>query len=148
MMWVRLIGSVFILGSGIVSARSENESIGGMEACFRAARVSDANCSKLPDDPVLRLDCIQKTRSAQLECVEHVLSGTPAEPATPKTPGEATQSEPAANAVLPQDFSERVSPPTQTGTLATPAGIPSAEESKSAAPNTVRTIPPGQRLDS
>ncbi len=86
MMWARLIGSVLILGCGIVSVRSANESnesndsIAGMDSCFRAARVAEAICLKLPDDPALRIDCAQKTRSAQLECLEHVLSETPAGP--------------------------------------------------------------------
>jgi hypothetical protein len=140
MMWAWLIGSVFILAGGIVSARSANESFAGLESCFQAARIADAICSRLPDDPAQRLDCIQKTRSAQLECLEHVLSKTPPGPVTPKTPSEATRSEPPASGALPEGSSERVSPPGQTGTLETPAGIPSAEESNRKA--IVRTNPP------
>jgi hypothetical protein len=148
MMWTRLIASVLILGGGIVSARSANESIGALELCFKAARIADAICSKLPDDPAQRLDCFQKTGSAQLECLEHVLSETPAGPATPKMPSEAARSEPSASAApatpktsseaprpeppasvaLPEGSSERVSTPAQTGTLETPPGI-SAEKS-------------------
>jgi hypothetical protein len=131
MMWARLIGSVFILAGGIVSAQSASESFAGLESCFQAARIADAICSKLPNDPAQRLDCFQKMRSAQLECLEHVLSETPAGPATPKTPSEATRSEPPASAALPEGSSERVSPPGQTGTLETPAGISSAERSNS-----------------
>jgi hypothetical protein len=131
MKWARLIGSVIILGGGIVSARSANESVAALESCFQAARIADAICSKLPNDPAQRVDCFQKMRSAQLECLEHVLSETPAEPATPKTPSEATRSEPPASAALPEGSSERVSPPGQTGTLETPAGIPSAKRSNS-----------------
>jgi hypothetical protein len=149
MRWGRLIGSAFILAGGIVSARSADESAGALESCFKAARIADAICSRLPDDPALRLDCFQKTRSAQIECLEHVLSETPAGPATPKTSSEATRSEPPASAApatsksppeaprpeppasaaLPEGSSERVSPPAQTGTLETPPGIPSAEKS-------------------
>jgi hypothetical protein len=149
MRWARLIGGVFILGGGIVSARSANETADALESCFQAARIADAICSKLPNDPALRLDCFQKMRSAQLECLEHVLSETPAEPATPKTPSEATRSEPPASAAsetpktpseaprpeppastaLPESSSERVSPPGQTGTLEKPAEIPSAGKS-------------------
>src|SRR5258708_39908362 len=104
MMWARLIGSVFILGGGIISARSANESVTALESCFQAARIADAICFKLPDDPALRLDCFQKTRSAQIECLEHVLSETPGGPA--KTPSEATRSEPPASAALPEGSSE------------------------------------------
>jgi hypothetical protein len=150
MRWARLIGSLFILGGGIVSARSANETADALESCFRAARIADAICSKLPNDPALRLDCFQKTRSAQLECLEHVLSETPAgptpktpseatrseppasaAPATPKTPSEAPRPEPPASAALPEGSSERVSPPGQTGTLEAPAEVPSAEKSNS-----------------
>ena len=141
MKWARLISSVFILGGGIVSARSANESVAALESCFQAARIADAICSKLPNDPAQRVDCFQKMRSAQLECLEHVLSETPAEPATPKTPSEATRSEPPASAALPEGSSERVSPLGPTGTMETPAGIPSAEKSDSPPKAIVRTNP-------
>lgn len=151
MRWARLIVSVFILGGGIVSARSANETADALESCFRAARIADAVCSKLLDDPALRLDCFRKRRAAQLECLENVLSETPAGPATskppseatrseppasaapetPKTPSEAPRPEPPASAALPEGSSERVSPPGQTGTLETPAQIPSAGKSDS-----------------
>jgi len=141
MRWARLIGSVFILGGGIISARSANESVTALESCFQAARIADAICFKLPNDPAQRLDCFQKTRSAQIECLEHVLSETPAEPATSKTPSEATRSEPPASAALPEGSSERVSPPGQTGTLETPIGIPSAEKSNTPPKAIVGTNP-------
>jgi hypothetical protein len=137
MMWARLIGGVFILGGGIVSARSADESVAALESCFQAARIVEAVCSKLPIDPAQRLDCFQKTRSAQLECLNHVLSETTARPATPKTPSDATRSE--SPAAKPEGSSERVSPAGQTGTLETPAGIPSPEKSKAI----VGTNPPG-----
>jgi hypothetical protein len=162
MRWARLIGSVFVLGGGIVSARSADENLAGMESCFKAARIADAICFKLPDDPALRLDCFQKTRSAQLECLEHVLSETPGGPATPKSSSEATRSEPPASAApatpksppeaprpeppasaaLPESPAERVSPPAQAGILETPAGVPSAEKSNSPPKAIVGTNPP------
>ena len=140
MRWATLIGCVLILGGGIVSARSANESVTALESCFRAARVADAICSKLPNDPAQRVDCFQKTRSAQLECLEHVLSETPAEPATPKSPPETPRPEPPASAALPEG-PERVSPPAQTGTLEAPAGVPSAEKSNSPPKATIGTNP-------
>jgi hypothetical protein len=141
MMWVRLIGSAFILGGAIVSARSADESVAALEACFQASRIADAICSKLTDDSALRLECLQKTRAAQLECLEHLLSETSA--ATPKTPSETTRSEPPASAALPEGSSEHGSPPTQTGTAEAPAGIPSAEKSNSTLEAIVGTNPPG-----
>ena len=133
----------------------------GLEACFKAARIADAICSRLPDDPALRRDCFQKTNSAHLECLDHVLSETPAGPATPKTRSEATRSEPPASAApampktpseaprpappasaaLPEGSSKRVSPPGQTGSLETPAQVPSAEKSNSPPKAIVRTNP-------
>jgi hypothetical protein len=141
MMWARLIASVFIFGGGIVSVRSANESVAGMESCFQAARIADTICAKLPDDPAQRLDCFQKTRSAQLQCLEHVLSETPAGRATPKAPSEAPRPQPPASAALPEGSSERVSPPGQTGTLEAPPGIPSAEKSNSPPKAIVGTNP-------
>jgi hypothetical protein len=159
MRWARLIGSVFILGGGIVSARSANEAADALETCFKMARTADAICSKLTSDPALRRDCFQKTSSAQLECLERVLKETPAGPATQNAPSEATRSEPRAgaapvtpktpseatpeppaSAALPEG-SERVSPPGQTGTLETPAEVPSAEKSNSPPKATIGTNP-------
>jgi hypothetical protein len=117
MMLARLIGSVVFLTAGLVGARSANESMTGLESCFQVARIADAICSKLPNDPAQRLDCFQKTRSAQLECLEHVLSETPVGFPTPKTPSETTRPEP-------------------------PAGIPSAEKSNTPPKAIVRTSPP------
>ena len=149
MMWARLIGSVFILGGGIVSARSANEGTGALELCFQAARIADAICSKLPDDPALRLDCFQKTRSAQLECLEHVLSETPA--ATPKTPSEATRSEPPANAgparqKSPSDAA-RSEPPASAApaTPNSPSETARSEPPASAAPATPNSPPEAPR---
>jgi hypothetical protein len=141
MMWVRLIGSVFILGGGLVSARSGDESVAALESCFQSSRIADAICSKLPADSALRPDCFQKTRSAEFECLEHALSETPA--ATLKTPSETTRLEPPGSAALPERSSEHNSPPAQTGTLKMPAGIPSAKKSNSPPNAIVRTTRPG-----
>jgi hypothetical protein len=107
----------------------------GLESCFQAARIAGEICSKLPNDPAQRLDCFQKTRAAQLECLGHVLSETPAGPTTPKAPSETTRPEPPATAKLPEGPSERVSPeqPSQTG---------SSEKSVSLPKAIVRTNPP------
>jgi hypothetical protein len=127
--------------AGPIGTRSANESMTGLESCFKAARIADAICSKLPDDPALRRDCFQKTNSAQLECLEHVLSEAPAGPATPKTPSEAARSEFSPSAALPGGSSERISPPRQAGTLETPAEVTSAEKSGSPPKAIVGTNP-------
>jgi hypothetical protein len=126
MMWARLIGSVFILAGGIVCARSADEgAAAGLEFCFQAARIADAICSKLPNDPAQRLDCSQKTRAAQLECLEHVLSDMPAGPSAPRDSSGSLPSGPPANAALPESPSKQVSPeqPGRTG-LSTGSNLP------------------------
>ena len=104
-MWaVRLIGSLSILAAGIICARSANDGVEGLESCFQAARVADGICSKLSDDPAKRLDCLQKTRTAQLECIEHVQS----EPA-PQNSSTSPSSGTPASAALAESSTEEVS---------------------------------------
>ena len=129
MMWARLIGSVFILAGGIVGARSADEGIAaGLESCSQAARIADAICAKLPNDPAQRLDCSQKTRAAQLECLEHVLSEAPAGPSAPRDSSGSQPSRPPANAALPEGLSKQVLPeqPGRTGSsgISTGSNLP------------------------
>ena len=135
MMWVRLIGSVFILAGGIVCARSADEGVAaGLESCFHAARIADAICSKLdPNDASPRLDCFQKTRAAQLECLEHVLSETPAGPSAPRDSLGSLPSGPPANAALPESSSKQVSPeqPGRAGSSGMSTGSNLPQESNS-----------------
>jgi hypothetical protein len=105
MMWaVRLIGSLSILAAGITCARSANDGVEGLESCFQAARVADGICSKLSDDPAKRLDCLQKTRTAQLECIEHAQS-EPAPQNSSKSPSSGTP----ASAALAESSTEEAS---------------------------------------
>jgi hypothetical protein len=128
MMWVRHIASVLILTGGIVAARAANESVAtGLESCFQAARTADAICSKEIEDPAQRVDCLQKARSAHLECLEHVLSETPTGPAAPKAPSEASRSKPPATVAPPKGSLPGQS--SQTDSSQTPTGVPSAKDS-------------------
>jgi hypothetical protein len=105
MMWaVRLIGSLSILAAGIICARSANDGVEGLESCFQAARLADGICSKLSNDPAKRLDCLQKTRTAQLECIEHAQS----EPA-PQNSSKSQSSRTPASAALAESSTEEVS---------------------------------------
>ena len=147
MMWVRLIGSALILGGGIVSARSADEGVAALESCFQASRIADAICSKL--DPALRLDCFQKARSAQLECLDHIMSEMQA--ATPKTPSEATRSEPPASAGPARQKSPseaaRSEPPASAApaTPNSPSEAARSEPPASAAPATPNSPPEAPR---
>jgi hypothetical protein len=115
-----------------VGTRSADGSIVGMESCFQAARIADAICFKLLNDPAQRLDCFQKAGAAQLECLDRVLSETPTSPTTPKAPSETTRHEPPAAVTLPEAPSERVPPNRQ---------IDSSEKSDSRS-NAIRPNPP------
>lgn len=144
MMWARLIGGVFILWSGIVCARSANEIVVGLESCSQAARITEAICAKLQNDPAQRSDCFQKMRAAQLECLEHVLSEAPAAPTAPKTTSEPTRSDPPATAASQEASPERVSPeqPGRTGSSEMSPRNPSAETSNSPPQTIGRANPP------
>jgi hypothetical protein len=66
-----------VLG-GAVCAQTANEAVKGLESCFELARANDAICSNPANSAVERLDCLQKARTAQLECLEHTQSEMPA----------------------------------------------------------------------
>jgi hypothetical protein len=91
-----------LLTAGSVAGARANDGASGLESCFQAARLADAICSRLDNDPVQRLDCFQKTRAAQLECLEHVLSevSTP-KGAAPEHPSGSVRPEPPANSAAP-----------------------------------------------
>ncbi len=72
MMRASLIAVVLSSVGGAVCAQSANETVAGLESCFQSARHADSVCSNLPNDAVQRLDCLQKARTAQLECLRHV----------------------------------------------------------------------------
>jgi hypothetical protein len=97
-----LIAIVLSGVSAAVCAQSANETVTGLESCFQSARHADSICSNPENDAVQRLDCLQKARTAQLECLQHVSSTT--------SVGSAVTEKPAA-----------------TAALATPAGTASPE---------------------
>src|SRR6476469_152942 len=106
----RTLAQELATAAGPIGAQSANERMTAMESCFQAARIAEAICSKLPNDPAQRLNCVQKTGAAQLECLDRVLSETPASPPAPKPPSEMTRQAPPATATLPEAPSARVSP--------------------------------------
>lgn len=104
-MW-RLVAAALLIAGSAVGVRA-NDGATGLELCFQAARLADAICSRLENDPVQRLDCFQKTRAAQLECLEHVLSEVSPKPevspkvAAPQLPSGSVRPEPPASATPP-----------------------------------------------
>jgi hypothetical protein len=57
---------------GAVCAQPANQGPTGLESCFESARAADAICSNPANDALQRLDCLQKARTAQLQCLEKV----------------------------------------------------------------------------
>lgn len=103
-MWTRLASLALCLAGGTAQAQSANESVSGLESCFQAARVADAICSKLPNEPAQRVDCFVKARASQLECLERVLSEAPAPPGNSS---EMARPAPPVDSAPPETSSER-----------------------------------------
>src|SRR6266852_9366741 len=77
---------------GAVCAQPANEGAKELEACFQSARRAESICSNLPNDAVQHLDCLQKARTTQLECLRHV--------PPPTSDASAAAEKPAATAAL------------------------------------------------
>jgi hypothetical protein len=133
-MWTRLASvapSVALCLAGFAAhAQSANESATGLESCFRAARLADATCFKLPNDPAQHLDCFNKARTAQLECLERVLSEAGARSAATGSFSETAPPAPPVDAAPPEAPLERPDPKEadRTDRPESPVGIAPADE--------------------
>jgi hypothetical protein len=116
-------GIVLSIVGGAACAQPANEAIKGLESCFQVARLADAICSNATNDPVQRLDCFQKARAAQLECLQH-LPLMSAGPAAPEIPSTGTVSPTTPPGTVQPEMPRAVSPGMPTGTASTevPAG--------------------------
>src|SRR5450631_1852169 len=95
---------IAILLSGVgttVCAQSANERIKGLESCFELARTADAVCSNPANDAARRLNCLQKARDAQLDCLKYVALQPSAGPAPSEKAGAPDVSNGAASPELP-----------------------------------------------
>lgn len=72
MMWIRLFAIVLCCVSYAVCAQAANETVTGLESCFRLAHRADLICSNLANDAAQRTNCLQKARTAQLECLQRI----------------------------------------------------------------------------
>jgi hypothetical protein len=106
-MWIRLASFALCLAGGTAPAQSANESVSGLESCIQAAHLADAICSNLPNDPAQRVDCFTKARTAQLECLERVLSEAPVRSAPPGSSSEMARPAPPVDTAPPDASSER-----------------------------------------
>lgn len=105
---------------GAVGAQSLSEGMNDLESCFQSAREADAICSNPTNDPAQRLECFQKARAAQLECLEHAAAGTSAAPAAPDLPTAAVSPQTPAVAAAP-DKPDAVTPADNPAAPAKPA---------------------------
>jgi hypothetical protein len=106
-MWIRLASFALFLAGFTAPAQSANESASGLEACFQAARLADAICSKLPNDPARRVDCFKEAQTTQLECLERVLSEAHAQSAAPRSSSETARPTPQVDTAPPEASLER-----------------------------------------
>jgi len=129
-MWTRLASIALCLAGFAAHAQSANESAAGLESCFRAARLADATCFKLPNDPLLHVDCFTKARTAQLECLERVLSEATSRSAATGSSSETARPAPPVDAALPEAPLERPDPKEadRTDQPENSAGIAPADE--------------------
>jgi hypothetical protein len=90
-------------------AQPGNEGPTGLESCFQSARAADAICSSPENDAVQRLDCLQKARTAQLQCLEQV---------APKSSAGSPPSEKSVGAGASEMTSGTASPALRSGAAA------------------------------
>jgi hypothetical protein len=149
MMWIRPIGIAFFLVGETVSAQSASESITRLESCFQAARLADAVCAK-QEDPTQRLDCFEKMRTRQVECLEHVLpeAATASESPGGKPPlaPPSSATEAPLKAVSPKEPDQTEPSGMSTGSI--PADKSNSPQMPSDTPTaTIRSDAPGKSAE-
>ena len=102
MMRISIIAIALSIVAGAACAQSANRGLEGLESCFQAARLSDAICMNLSKAPAQQVDCFEKARAAQLECLQHVPVGTSARSALPERP-TGTVASPAPRGLVQSD---------------------------------------------
>jgi len=129
-MRIRLATFALCLAAVTAHAQPTNDNMSGLESCIQAARLADAVCAK--DDPAQHGDCFAKARSAQLECLDRVLSGSPAGTAPPASSAATVRPEPPVEAASPQAAPEPPAPAStetsRTDQPDVPVGSAPAEE--------------------
>jgi hypothetical protein len=105
-----LIAIVFASVGGAVCAQPANEGAKALETCFQSARAADAICSDPKHGAADRLDCLQKARMSQLECLERISRGKAAGSAPPEKRAGTGSTELPTATVLPDKPTAAVSP--------------------------------------
>jgi len=137
---------IAILLSGVgtaVCAQSANEPIKSLESCFESARAADAVCFSPTKDAPRRLDCLQKARDAQLDCLKYVALQPSAGPAPSEKAGTLDAPNGAASPelanVAPDHSVAAVLPnkPTAAASSDAPAASASPDKPTTAAPSDI-----------
>jgi hypothetical protein len=105
-----LIAIVFASVGGAVCAQPANEGAKALETCFQSARAADAICSDPKHGAADRLDCLQKARMSQLECLERISRGKAAGSAPPEKRAGTGSTELPTATVLPDKSTAAGSP--------------------------------------
>jgi hypothetical protein len=106
-MRTRVAAVALCLAGVTAQAQPADDNMSRLESCIQAARLADAICSKIMNDPAPRGDCFAKGRAAQLECLDRVLSEAPTAPVSPGSASEMARPEPPVEAALPKASAER-----------------------------------------
>ena len=132
MMRVPLIAIVLSAVGGAVCAQPANDVAKELETCFQSARAADAICSDPKHGAAERLECLQKARTSQLECLEQSLRGSSAGSAppektvgttgVPEIPSVAVSPDKPANIVVPN--SAQATAPSEMATGAVSSEVP------------------------
>jgi hypothetical protein len=126
----RSLAIALLLAASGGGVRAEDEFGKSLEACIDKARHADATCSRMTDAPTQRLECFEKARADQLNCLEHALSDAPTGATASDHHLEAAQPEQPAKIVTPAPTLQPQ--PQQEGVQATAQRSP--QESSSQTP--------------
>jgi hypothetical protein len=118
-----LIAIVLCSVGRAVCAQPADEGSKMLDTCFEMARTADAICSDPKNGAAERFDCRKKARTAQLECLDHVLPGGSAGTVPPEMPPRTVSPEMPTVTGSPVP-AESVSPETPIGTVS--AGEPAS----------------------
>lgn len=144
-MGMRLATVALCLASVTAQAQPADDNMSRLESCIRSARLSDTICSRIANDPTQRGDCFAKARTAQLECLDRVLSEAPGAPAAPLS-SETARPEPPVETAPPKASAERPAS-NETGRTDQPVSVGSTAD-QAAKPSTAAADPPPARLPS
>jgi hypothetical protein len=124
-----LIGIPLVFLSGIAFAQSTDQQLSRqLKNCFQAAGLADSICEK-QTDPGERLGCLEKTRAAQIECLQRIL---PEEAAiAPNTPEPSTTEDVRSTEISqPTDVAKPVEPAQPVETAHPEEAVKTAETAR------------------